>query len=126
MNQGLSRWFQSGEAAKSFDRWAEWSARQGGAAWFFLLSVVLFILWIVLGPAYAWSTAWNFAGNQPMTTITFFLGILILHTQIKDSKAIHLQLREIIKALDKARNEISEAPDLPEKELDHLKAEDFG
>ena len=43
---------------------------------------------------------------------------LVQNTQIRDTKAIHLKLDELIKALGKARNALIDAEDLPDDQLE--------
>lgn len=49
---------------------------------------------------------------------------LIQNTQNRDTKALHLKLDEIIRAIEKAHNALIQAEDLPEDELRELKEQD--
>jgi len=68
-------------------------------------SIVLVIVWAMLGPYYGWSEEHQLWINTSTTIITFWLVFFIQATQNRDTLAIQAKLDELIKATDKARND---------------------
>jgi low affinity Fe/Cu permease len=66
------------------------------------------------------SDTWQLIINTGTTIVTFLMVFLIQNTQNRDSKAMHLKLDEIIRALTKARNELVDLESLSDEELDKL------
>jgi low affinity Fe/Cu permease len=53
---------------------------------------------------------------------TFLMVFLIQNTQNRDSRAINLKLNELIRAMDKARNQMIDIERLSDLELDEMQA----
>src|SRR5205807_9862039 len=66
------------------------------------------------------SDTWQLIINTGTTIVTFLMVFLIQNTQNRDAKAMHLKLDEIIRALEKARNELVDLENLSDEELDRL------
>jgi len=54
--------------------------------------------------------------------ITFLMVFLIQNTQNRDARAINLKLNELIRAMDKARNQMIDIERLTDLELDAMQA----
>jgi low affinity Fe/Cu permease len=54
--------------------------------------------------------------------VTFLMVFLIQNTQNRDARAINLKLNELIRALDKARDQMIDIENLSDLELDELQA----
>jgi low affinity Fe/Cu permease len=54
--------------------------------------------------------------------LTFLLVFLIQNTQNRDTRAINLKLNELIRAVDKARNQMIDIERLTDVELDEMQA----
>jgi low affinity Fe/Cu permease len=106
-----------GPLRRAFLRFATKSAEWFGSHWAFALAVFVIVAWAVTGPIYAFSSDWSLAINTVTTIITFLMVFLIQNTQNRDSKAIHLKLDELIRAVPGARNEFMEAE---EEDLDEI------
>jgi low affinity Fe/Cu permease len=91
----------------------------------FAFAIALFgvVLWAVLGPVFGFSDTWQLVINTATTIITFLVVFLIQNTQNRDSKAIHLKLDELIRAIGTARNGLIDSEDLSDAELDRLEEE---
>jgi low affinity Fe/Cu permease len=80
----------------------------------FFLACVVVVLWSVTGPLSGYSDTWqlviNTGTNTGTTIVTFLMVFLIQVTQNRDSKAIHLKLDELLRAISKARTGLV-APD---------------
>ena len=91
-----------------------------GSAWAFVTAIMIIIVWALTGPTFHYSDTWQLIINTGTTIVTFLMVFLIQNTQNRDSKAIHLKLDEIIRALNKARNELVNLEELSDEDLGKL------
>jgi low affinity Fe/Cu permease len=91
-----------------------------GSAWAFATAILVIVVWGATGPMFQFSDTWQLIINTGTTIVTFLMVFLIQNTQNRDSKAMHLKLDEIIRALKKARNELVDLEDLSDEELNKL------
>ncbi|HYE22405.1 MAG TPA: low affinity iron permease family protein [Verrucomicrobiae bacterium] len=94
-----------------------------GSAWAFFFALSIIILWALSGPLFDYSDRWQLFVNTGTTIMTFLLVFLIQNTQNRDSKAIHLKLDELIRALKSARDSMVDLEDLEDHELDKIQKE---
>lgn len=94
-----------------------------GSVWAFLLALSVVAVWGLTGPLFAFSDTWQLVINTGTTIVTFIMVFLIQSTQNRDSKAVHLKLDELIRAVQGARNDLVDLEDLPEEELEALAAQ---
>lgn len=88
-----------------------------GSAWAFSGAILIIVVWALTGPTFHFSDTWQLIINTGTTIVTFLMVFLIQNTQNRDAKAMHLKLDEIIRALNKARNELLDLEDLSDEEL---------
>ena len=91
-----------------------------GSAWAFTIAVLVIIIWGVTGPAFHFSNTWQLIINTGTTIVTFLMVFLIQNTQNRDTKAVHLKLDEIIRAIKGARNELVDLEELSDEDLKKL------
>ena len=108
---------------EDFRQLAKRAAEAVGTPVAFLSAVVLILLWGGLGPLFHYSDTWQLVINTATTIITFLMVFLIQNTQNRDSKAIHLKLDELIKAISGARNSIIDLDSLTDDQLKRLEEE---
>jgi low affinity Fe/Cu permease len=77
-----------------------------GSPYVLVAAVALVVLWAVSGPFFQFSETWQLLINTTTTIITFLMVFVIQASQNRDSKAIHLKLDEVIRAVGGARNEL--------------------
>jgi low affinity Fe/Cu permease len=94
-----------------------------GSPYAFALAVLGVIAWAVLGPVFGFSDTWQLVINTTTTIVTFLVVFMIQNTQNRDTKALHLKLDELIRAIEPARNGLIDSEDLSEEELDRLEKE---
>ena len=61
--------------------------------------------------------------NTGTTIVTFLVVFMIQNTQNRDSRAIHLKLDELIRAIQSARNRLVDIEDMSDEELARLARE---
>jgi low affinity Fe/Cu permease len=91
-----------------------------GSPWAFAAAILIIMVWALTGPVFHFSDTWQLIINTGTTIVTFLMVFLIQNTQNRDSKAMHLKLDELIRALKKARNELVDLEDLSDEELTKL------
>jgi low affinity Fe/Cu permease len=92
------------------------SAEKLGSPWAFFTSVMLVAVWLITGPLFRFSNAWQLVINTATTVVTFLMVFLIQATQNRDARAIHLKLDELIRS-SKARNTFADLENATEEEL---------
>ena len=94
-----------------------------GSPWAFSLALLVIIVWALTGPVFHFSDTWQLIINTGTTIITFLMVFIIQNTQNRDSKAVHLKLDELIRALTGARNDLVDLEELSDEELKKLEQE---
>ena len=78
-------------------------------------------LWLIAGPLYGWSSAWQLIINTTSSVITLIMVFLIQHTQRRDTQAIQLKLDELIRVNSEARNELISLEAKPETAVEEIR-----
>ena len=91
-----------------------------GTAGVFWIAVAMIVAWAATGPLFGYSDTWQLIINTATTVITFLMVFIIQNTQNRDSKAIHLKLDELIKAIKSARNSMIDLDRLSDEQLKEL------
>jgi low affinity Fe/Cu permease len=78
-------------------------------------------VWAITGPVFHFSDTWQLVINTGTTIVTFLMVFLIQNTQNRDTRALHLKLDELLRALPDAREH--EFMDLEDRDEAELKAE---
>ncbi len=92
-----------------------------GSTWAFAGAGLVILIWAALGPIFRFSDTWQLVINTGTTIVTFLMVFLIQNTQNRDARAINLKLNELIRAIDKARDQMIDIENLSDLELDELK-----
>src|SRR5262249_34143447 len=71
-------------------------------------------------PFFHFSDTWQLVINTGTTIVTFLMVFLIQHAQNRDVKALHLKLNELVAAVSRASNQLIDAEDLSDDEIDAL------
>jgi low affinity Fe/Cu permease len=103
-----------------FSRFSQRIADMSGSPWAFIIAISLIGMWILSGPIFGFSDTWQLVANTVTTLITTLMVFLIQNTQNRDSRAMHLKLDELLRAVPRARNEFMEAE---EEDLDEIERE---
>ncbi len=94
-----------------------------GTPWAFVTALLIIVVWAVTGPVFGFSDTWQLIINTGTTIVTFLMVFLIQNTQNRDSKAVHLKLDELIRALTGARDDLVDLEELSDEELEKLEQE---
>lgn len=94
-----------------------------GSAWSFVVALLIIIIWAATGRIFHYSDTWQLIINTGTTIVTFLMVFLIQNTQNRDSKAIHLKLDELIRAVSGARNTMVDLERMSDAELQQLQAQ---
>lgn len=105
-----------------FGRFATAANSWLGSTWAFLGAGFLIALWIVAGAVFHFTAAWVQAIDTATSIATFLMVFLIQNTQNRDARAMNLKLNELIRATDKARNQMIDIERLSDLELDEMHA----
>jgi low affinity Fe/Cu permease len=103
-----------------FGRFAASSSGWLGSKWAFAGAGLVIIVWGATGPLFHYSDTWQLVINTGTTIVTFLMVFLIQNTQNRDARAINLKLNELIRAVDKARDQMIDIENLSDLELDEL------
>jgi low affinity Fe/Cu permease len=103
-----------------FGRFAAAASGWLGSKWAFCGAILIIVVWAVAGPAFHYSNSWQLVINTGTTIVTFMMVFLIQNTQNRDARAINLKLNELIRALDKAQDQMIDIETLSDQELDKL------
>ena len=103
-----------------FSRISRWTIHATGGRWGFATALGVILLWAASGPYFHFSDYWQLVINTGTTIVTFLMVFLIQNAQNRESKAVHLKLDELIRAVKTAGNEMIDIEDLTEEHLDRL------
>jgi low affinity Fe/Cu permease len=106
-----------------FQTFAHATSRFVGTPLAFCAAVLLVVVWAATGPVFHYSDTWQLVINTGTTVITYLMVFVIQHTQNRDTESLRLKLDELIRAVDKARNDFIEIDDLDDEELRKLQEE---
>src|ERR1039457_6152970 len=105
-----------------FGRFAAVASGWFGSTWAFAGAGLVVTVWAATGPILHFSATWAQAINTGTGIATFLVVFLIQNTQNRDARAINLKLNELIRAMDKARNQMIDIEKLSDLELDEMQA----
>jgi len=105
-----------------FGRFAALASGWLGSTWAFVSAGLVIVAWAATGPIFHFSNRWAQVIGTVTALVTFLMVFLIQNTQNRDSRAINLKLNELIRAMDKARNQMIDIERLTDLELDEMQA----
>ena len=109
--------------ADRFGQFAACASYWLGSKTAFVFAGLIIVVWAVTGPIFHFSNTWQLVINTGTTIVTFLMVFLIQNTQNRDARAINLKLDELIRAIDKARDQMMNIEKLSDGELDTLEAQ---
>lgn len=122
-NDGRDKKVRRGHAiTRVFDRFASIATRWTGSPYAFGCAVGAIVVWLILGPIFRYSDAWQLVVNTGTTIVTFLMVFLLQQSQNKDSVAMHLKLDELLSSQRAASNAMIGIENASEEELQRLAA----
>lgn len=106
-----------------FRRVARGTANVIGSPYAFVLAVVVIAIWGLTGPMFHYSDTWQLVINTGTTIITFLVVFAIQNTQNRDSKALHLKLDELLRAISTARTGLVDLEDMSDETIQRIERE---
>jgi low affinity Fe/Cu permease len=104
-----------------FSRFAHVASIWAGNYLAFIAAFGIVIIWAISGPFFKFSETWQLVINTGTTIITFLMVFLVQNSQNRDSEAIHIKLDEIVNAIKEADDNVIDAEEDTQEELDQLK-----
>ena len=98
-----------------FNKIAQSTSKAIGTPAAFAVALGSVILWGVTGPFLGYSSAWQTVANTGTALVTYLMLFLVQNSQNSDLIALQKKLDELIRANDRARNDLigAEKQDLP-------------
>ncbi|MBR8057607.1 low affinity iron permease family protein [Burkholderia dolosa] len=105
---------------RAFERFASSVTTWAGSPVAFGSAVAVTVAWLVSGPLFHYSDAWQLVINTGTTIVTFLMVFLLQRNQNRDSVALHLKLDELVAATRSASDRLIGIEDASEEELREL------
>jgi low affinity Fe/Cu permease len=102
---------------KVFSSCADGVAQNSGKPEAFFVVFLLTIAWLIAGPIYGWSDAWQLVANTVTNVVTFIMVFVIQNSQNRDSAALQAKLDELIRS-SSAKNELVGIEKLTKEEIE--------
>ena len=103
---------------KLFNNIATWIATAAGQPITFIAAVLIIVIWGVSGPMFHFSDTWQLVVNTGTTIITFLMVFLIQNSQNRDGAAMQAKLDELLRAVDKAREQFIGIEHLTDQQIE--------
>ena len=89
----------------------------------FVVAVLIIAVWAITGPMFHYSDTWQLIINTGTTIVTFLMVFLIQNSQNRDAAAMQAKLDELLRAVDKAREQFIGIEHLTETQLEQIRAQ---
>ena len=103
-----------------------WCATQTSAAaghpLTFSLAIGVILVWGITGPLFNYSDTWQLVINTGTTIVTFLMVFLIQNSQNRDGAAMQAKLDELLRAVDKAREQFIGIEHLTDEQIELVRA----
>ena len=84
----------------------------------FAVAVGVILIWAVTGPLFHYSDTWQLVINTGTTIVTFLMVFLIQNSQNRDAAAMQAKLDELLRAVDKAREQFIGIEHLTDQQIE--------
>jgi low affinity Fe/Cu permease len=88
----------------------------------FAVAFLLIVAWAVTGPIFHYSDTWQLVVNTATTIVTFLMVFLIQNSQNRDAAAMQAKLDEMLRAIDKAREQFIGIEHLTDQQIEAIRA----
>ncbi len=111
------------QSAGCFRLFARQASAVLGTAWAFVIAIGIIVVWAGIGRIFNYSDTWQLIINHRHHHCDLPSGVPDSDPQNRDSKAVHLKLDELIRAVGGARNHMVDLERLSDQELRKLQDE---
>src|SRR5205085_5976624 len=88
----------------------------------FTIAVGIVLVWAITGPMFHYSDTWQLVINTGTTIVTFLMVFLIQNSQNRDAAAMQAKLDELLRAVDKAREQFIGIEHLTDEQIELVRA----
>ena len=88
----------------------------------FVTALTIIVVWAVTGPMFHYSDTWQLIINTGTTIVTFLMVFLIQNSQNRDGAAMQAKLDELLRAVDKAREQFIGIEHLTDQQIELVRA----
>jgi low affinity Fe/Cu permease len=88
----------------------------------FVIAVAIILVWAITGPMFHYSDTWQLIINTGTTIVTFLMVFLIQNSQNRDGAAMQAKLDELLRAVDKAREQFIGIEHLTDQQIELVRA----
>ncbi len=104
-----------------FADFSQRTAKVTGSSPAFLSVCIITLAWLVSGPFFKWSDAWQLIINTVTNIASMLMVFLIQSTQNRESAALQLKVDELLRAVRGAQNAFINLESLTEEDLERIK-----
>ena len=101
-----------------FNWFATKTSTAAGQPFTFVTAVLVILVWAITGPVFHFSDTWQLIINTGTTIITFLMVFLIQNSQNRDGAAMQAKLDELLRAVDKAREQFIGIEHLTDEQIE--------
>jgi len=105
-----------------FNWWATRTSAAAGHPVTFSIAIGIVIVWAITGPMFNYSDTWQLVINTGTTIVTFLMVFLIQNSQNRDAAAMQAKLDELLRAVDKAREQFIGIEHLTDHQIELIRA----
>ena len=105
-----------------FNWFATKTSTAAGQPFTFVTAVLVILVWAITGPVFHFSDTWQLIINTGTTIITFLMVFLIQNSQNRDGAAMQAKLDELLRAVDKAREQFIGIEHLTDEQIELVRA----
>jgi low affinity Fe/Cu permease len=88
----------------------------------FVVAVAIIAIWAITGPMFHYSDTWQLIINTGTTIVTFLMVFLIQNSQNRDGAAMQAKLDELLRAVDKAREQFIGIEHLTDQQIELVRS----
>lgn len=107
---------------KFFNICATKTSNAAGQPLTFAVAVGIVVIWAVTGPMFGYSDTWQLVINTGTTIVTFLMVFLIQNSQNRDGAAMQAKLDELLRAVDKAREQFIGIEHLTDQQIELVRS----
>lgn len=109
----------------TLSKFLTWSAKMAGNPLTFAIALLVLSAWLIIGLAWGFSNTWLLIIDTIATVNAALMVFIIQNTQIRESKALHLKIDELIRVTKEAENELIAIEQMEEEEIEKIKKKIF-